>query len=31
MDVAQRLRTLGLEQYEPAFRDNDINGEVCAG
>jgi hypothetical protein len=28
MDVAQWLRGLGLEQYAPAFRDNDIDGEV---
>ena len=24
MDVADWLRSLGLEQYEPAFRDNEI-------
>jgi hypothetical protein len=28
MDVAAWLRGLGLEQYEPAFDDNDIDGEV---
>jgi class 3 adenylate cyclase len=28
MDVANWLRGLGLEQYAPAFRDNDIDGEV---
>ncbi|MBV8506764.1 MAG: adenylate/guanylate cyclase domain-containing protein, partial [Alphaproteobacteria bacterium] len=28
MDVAEWLRGLGLEQYEPAFRDNDIDGKV---
>jgi len=28
MDVAEWLRGLGLEQYLPAFRDNDIDGEV---
>jgi len=28
IDVAQWLRSLGLEQYAPAFRDNDIDGEV---
>src|SRR6516165_1978801 len=28
MDVAGWLRGLGLEQYTPAFRDNDIDGEV---
>ena len=28
MDVAGWLRGLGLEQYAPAFRDNDIDGEV---
>ena len=28
MDVAAWLRGLGLEQYVPAFRDNDIDGEV---
>ena len=28
MDVAEWLRGLGLEQYEPAFRDNDIDAEV---
>ena len=28
MDVAAWLRGLGLEQYAPAFRDNEIDGEV---
>ena len=28
MDVAEWLRGVGLEQYAPAFRDNDIDGEV---
>src|SRR5271166_4562568 len=28
MDVAEWLRGLGLEQYMPAFRDNDIDGEI---
>src|ERR1700722_19545776 len=28
MDVAAWLRELGLEQYAPAFRDNDVDGEV---
>jgi len=28
MDVAEWLRGLGLERYVPAFRDNDIDGEV---
>jgi class 3 adenylate cyclase len=28
MDVGAWLRGLGLEQYAPAFRDNDIDGEV---
>jgi class 3 adenylate cyclase len=28
MDVAEWLRDLGLEQYAPAFRDNDIDREV---
>jgi hypothetical protein len=28
MDVAAWLRGLGLEQYAPAFRDNDIDGTV---
>ena len=31
MDVAEWLRGLGLEQYEPAFRANDIDEEVFAG
>ena len=28
MDVAAWLSGLGLEQYAPAFRDNDVDGEV---
>src|SRR5262249_12457542 len=28
MDIAAWLRRLGLEQYVPAFRDNDVDGEV---
>src|ERR1700680_4110077 len=28
MDIAAWLHRLGLEQYEQAFRDNDIDGEV---
>src|SRR5215472_5082245 len=28
MDVAEWLRQLGLEQYAPAFRDNDIDAEI---
>jgi class 3 adenylate cyclase len=28
MDVADWLRKLGLEQYEPAFHENDVDGEV---
>ena len=28
MDIAEWLRELGLEQYVPAFRDNDIDAEV---
>ncbi len=28
MDVAAWLRGLGLEQYAPAFRDNEVDGEV---
>jgi class 3 adenylate cyclase len=28
MDVAEWLRGLGLEQYTPAFRDNDVDSEV---
>jgi hypothetical protein len=28
MDVADWLRQLGLEQYEPAFRENDIDAQV---
>jgi hypothetical protein len=31
MDVAEWLRGLGLEQYVPAFQDNDIDGKFCAG
>ena len=28
MDIAAWLRGLGLEDYEPAFRDNRIDAEV---
>jgi len=28
MDVVAWLRGLGLEQYAPAFRDNDVDSEV---
>ena len=28
MDIAGWLRGLGLEQYEPVFRSNDIDGAV---
>ena len=28
MDIGNWLRGLGLEQYAPAFRDNDVDGEV---
>ena len=28
MDTAAWLRGLGLEQYEPAFRDNGIDAEI---
>src|SRR5262249_39127215 len=28
MDVASWLRNLGLERYEPAFRENDIDSQV---
>ena len=28
MDVEAWLRGLGLERYAPAFRDNDVDGEV---
>ena len=31
MDVAARLRELGLEQYAQLFRDNDIDGEILGG
>ena len=30
IDVAEWLRDLGLEQYAPAFVDNDIDGDVLA-
>ena len=30
MDVVGWLRGLGLERYVPAFRDNDIDGEVLS-
>ncbi|MBP2295733.1 adenylate/guanylate cyclase domain-containing protein [Azospirillum rugosum] len=28
MDIAAWLRSLGLDQYEPAFRENEIDGDV---
>jgi hypothetical protein len=28
MDIAAWLGGLGLEKYAPAFRDNDVDGEV---
>ena len=28
MDVPEWLRKLGLEQYEPAFRENDVDAQV---
>jgi hypothetical protein len=28
VDVADWLRTLGLERYESAFRENDIDGDL---
>jgi hypothetical protein len=28
MEVAAWLRGMGLEQYAPAFRDNDVDSEV---
>ena len=28
MDIAAWLRELGLERYEPAFRENEIDAEV---
>ena len=31
MDVTEWLRGLGLQQYVPAFLDNDIDGEVLCG
>jgi hypothetical protein len=33
VDIAAWLRRLGLEQYEQAFRDNNIDAEVerCSG
>ena len=30
MDIGGWLRKLGLEQYEPAFRENDVDAEVLA-
>jgi class 3 adenylate cyclase len=30
MDIAAWLHRLGLEQYEQAFRDNDVDGEVLS-
>ena len=31
MDIAGWLRSLGLEQYEPAFRENEIDADVLPG
>jgi hypothetical protein len=31
MDIAGWLRGLGLERYEQAFRDNDIDARCCRG
>ena len=31
MDLEGWLRSLGLEQYEPAFRKNKIDGSVLPG
>ena len=31
MDVGSWLRSLGLGQYEPNFRDNKINADVLPG
>ena len=28
MEISAWLRSLGLEQYEPAFRDNEIDADV---
>ena len=28
IDVASWLQQLGLAQYEPAFRDNEVDGDV---
>jgi hypothetical protein len=28
MDVARWLRSLGLQRYEPAFRENDVDAEI---
>jgi SAM domain (Sterile alpha motif) len=30
VDIAAWLRKLGLERYEPVFRDNEIDSEVLA-
>src|SRR5580700_9057814 len=30
VDVASWLQQLGLAQYEPAFRDNEVDGDVLA-
>ena len=30
MEIAAWLRGLGLEQYEPAFRDNDIDATLVS-
>ncbi|MGO8921291.1 MAG: SAM domain-containing protein [Stellaceae bacterium] len=30
MDIGGWLRSLSLEQYEPVFRENEIDGEVLS-
>jgi SAM domain (Sterile alpha motif) len=31
MDLGEWLRSLGLERYEPAFRENDIDDAILPG
>ncbi len=31
MQISAWLRSLGLEQYEPAFRENEIDADVLPG
>jgi hypothetical protein len=31
VDIPSWLRSVGLEQYEPAFQDNDIDEELLPG